>query len=206
MESEQFKTRQGRWSAGSQISARCPPQFAAERAALLLGCYRRGDANDPETYSAAIAAVLTCFRQDVVEYVTDPRTGIPGVIGWLPSVAEVKKACVERQTYIDRLEEFDRRFANRRAALPFPLDKKTPGRRATVFVPADVPQYPRSLEVSKTADPADWKLDERGRPGIWIAPGLFYGSTLNTNGLKTWRSPSFDDLRAMYGRPVEAAE
>jgi hypothetical protein len=44
-------------------------------------------------------------------------------------------------------------------------------------VQADAPQYPRLLEVTKTADPADWKLDESGRPGIWIELGLFYGST-----------------------------
>ncbi len=80
MESEQFKTRQGRWSAGSQISARCPPQFAAERAALLLGCYRRGDANYPETYSAAIAAVLTCFRQDVGTREPEFRVSLDGYL------------------------------------------------------------------------------------------------------------------------------
>ena len=28
-----------------------------------FGCYRRGDANDPETYSMAITAILTRFPQ-----------------------------------------------------------------------------------------------------------------------------------------------
>src|SRR6476620_8123509 len=86
MESEQFKTQRGKWSTGSQGSATRPPQIAALRAALLFGCYRRGDANDPKTYCTAISAVLATFAQHVVEYVTDPRTGIPGTEQWLPSV------------------------------------------------------------------------------------------------------------------------
>jgi hypothetical protein len=113
-----------------------------------------------------------------VEYVTDPRTGIPSDKQWLPSVAEVKQACIQREAYLDRLADFDRRFSNRSLAAALPaFDKNQPGRRANVFVPADAPQYPRLLEASKTADPADWKLDERGRPGIWIEFGLFHGST-----------------------------
>jgi hypothetical protein len=109
-----------------------------------------------------------------VEYVTDPRTGIPSDAQWLPSVAEVKQACIKRQAYLDRLADFDMRFASRSptAALP-KFDNARPGRRANVFVHADAPQYSHLLEVTKTADPADWKPDERGRPGIWVSSGLF---------------------------------
>jgi hypothetical protein len=186
MESEQFKTPHETSSAGSQSSERCPPQIAAQRAALLFGCYRRGDANDPDTYCTAVAAVLASFPQHVVEYVTDPRTGIPGIEQWLPSVAEVKQACIKRQAYLDRLEDFDRRFGNRPPVTTLlTFDKRRPGRRANVFVPADAPQYPRWREASKTADPADWKLDERGRPGIWIGLGLLYDSTRHHGSTST---------------------
>ena len=173
METEQF--RKLRWASptGSPNSAMCPPQIAAQRAALLFGCYRRGDANDPETYSAAIIAVLTRFPQHVVEYVTDPRTGLPSAAQWLPSVAEVKQACIKRQAYLARLVDFDRRFGNRPSVAPLPaFDKSRPGCRANVFVHADAPQYTRSLEALKSADPADWKLDDGGRPGVWLALGL----------------------------------
>jgi hypothetical protein len=74
-----------------------------------------------------------------------------------------------------RLEDFDRRYGNRPSvAMPpaFDKNKTRPGRRANVFVRADAPQYARLLEALKTADPADWKLDETGRPGIWVARGL----------------------------------
>jgi hypothetical protein len=174
MGNEQFRKLHWTSPTDSRNSAMCPPQIAAQRTALLFGCYRRGDANDPETYSAAVTAILTRFPQHVVEYVTDPRTGIPSDAQWLPSVAEVKQACLKRQAYLDRLADFDMRFASRSptAALA-KFDNTRPGRRANVFVHADAPQYSHLLEVTKTADPADWKPDEGGRPGIWVSSGLF---------------------------------
>src|SRR5260370_1058576 len=38
-------------------------EYATERARLLLGCYRTGDANDPATYVAAIAATLARYSE-----------------------------------------------------------------------------------------------------------------------------------------------
>lgn len=52
-----------------------------------------GDANDPETYTAAVAAVLAEYPPEVVRLVTDPRTGIARTLKFLPSVAEVAGAC-----------------------------------------------------------------------------------------------------------------
>lgn len=71
----------------------CPAEIAARRAALLLGCYRRGDAEDPETYSAAVALILAEYPMPIVYRVTDPRSGLPGRCQWLPTVAEVRAAC-----------------------------------------------------------------------------------------------------------------
>jgi hypothetical protein len=59
----------------------------------LLGCYRTGDANDPEVYVAAVFAVLSDYPLDIVTAVTDPRTGIASKLKWLPTIAEVKAAC-----------------------------------------------------------------------------------------------------------------
>jgi hypothetical protein len=67
--------------------------YAAERARLLLGCYRTGDANDPETYVTAIAAVLAKYPDAVITAVTDPRIGLPRKKTWLPSIKEVYDAC-----------------------------------------------------------------------------------------------------------------
>jgi hypothetical protein len=61
----------------------------------MFGCYRKGDANDPDTYTAAVAAVLALYPGEVVARVTDPRAGLPGRSNFLPTVAEVRAACEE---------------------------------------------------------------------------------------------------------------
>lgn len=71
--------------------------YAAQRAKLLLGCYRTGDANDPETYVAAITAVLARYPEEVITEVTHPVMGLPSKKGWLPTVKEVSDAC--KQSY-----------------------------------------------------------------------------------------------------------
>lgn len=152
-----------------------------------------------------MAATLTRFSVSVVEYVTDPRTGIPSSCEWLPSVAEVKAACVARGDYLARLRDWDSRFGSRPRVLALPLDRATPGRRANVFVSVDSLLFPRAYELAQTADRADWKSDPAGRPGIWIG--------LNLLERVTSRKPeepqrfTDDDLRAYYGqRAIEQPE
>ena len=77
-------------SAGRCLTA---PQEAAERARLLFGCYRRGDANDPETYTAAVAANLALYAPEVVWRVTDPVDGIATRVGFLPTLQELREEC-----------------------------------------------------------------------------------------------------------------
>jgi hypothetical protein len=67
--------------------------YAAQRAKLLLGCYRTGDANDPQTYVAAITAVLARYPEEIITRVSHPVTGLPSKKGWLPTVKEVRDAC-----------------------------------------------------------------------------------------------------------------
>lgn len=97
---------------------RSKPEFAAERAKILFGQYRRGDANDPEIYVASITAVLTDYCPETVRLVTDPRTGIATYEKfriWMPNPGELKAACEdieaparrerERQASIDRYKQ-----------------------------------------------------------------------------------------------------
>lgn len=77
--------------------------YAAERARLLFGQYRKGDANDPDIYVASIAAILSDYPPETMRYVTDPRTGIAAnplsdpetgrVWTGMPDPANVKRAC-----------------------------------------------------------------------------------------------------------------
>lgn len=63
---------------------------------MLFGCYRKAEANDPEILSAAITATLAEFPEEIIEYVTDPRTGLPATSKWVPSVFEVREVCQKR--------------------------------------------------------------------------------------------------------------
>lgn len=67
--------------------------YAAKRARLLFGCYRKGDANDPDTYVAAITAVLSRYDESVIRAVTHPSKGLPIRTNFLPTVKEVFEAC-----------------------------------------------------------------------------------------------------------------
>jgi hypothetical protein len=59
----------------------------------MFGCYRKGDANDPDTYVAAITATLARYPEDVIRDVTHPATGLPTKQSFLPTVKEVFDAC-----------------------------------------------------------------------------------------------------------------
>lgn len=59
----------------------------------LLGCYRAGDANDPETYVSAVISVLARYPIEIIREVTEPATGLPGRSQWLPTVAEIRNEC-----------------------------------------------------------------------------------------------------------------
>ena len=70
----------------------------------MFGCYRKAEASDPEVYAAATAAVLSEYSRDIIEYITDPRSGLPSKSQWLPSVYEVRRACDEHKDYLRKLE------------------------------------------------------------------------------------------------------
>lgn len=91
-------------------SPSCPLPVAGRRTRLLIGCYRKVEADDPEVYASAIAMVLSDYPEQVVMRVTDPRTGIPGRIKYPPQLFEIREAC-EREMDFDRTEQ--RRQAER---------------------------------------------------------------------------------------------
>jgi hypothetical protein len=80
-------------SASLQLVSTCSEPLAADRARILFGCYRRGDAEDREIYVGAVCAILASYPEAVARRVTDPRTGLPGTSHYLPTVADVRAAC-----------------------------------------------------------------------------------------------------------------
>jgi hypothetical protein len=75
------------------------PGFPILKAGQLFGCYRKGDANDPDVYTVAVAAIFAEYPPEIVDYVCDPRTGLPRRLKWLPTIAEIAEACDLRMEY-----------------------------------------------------------------------------------------------------------
>lgn len=89
-------------------------------ARLLLGCYRTGDANDSEVYIAAVVRVLSGYPVDVAQRISDPLTGIPSKLKWLPSVQEIVDACEVIEGPRRRNLEWDERAKRQLAERPPP--------------------------------------------------------------------------------------
>ena len=66
---------------------------AARAATVLLGCFRKGDAADPETYVKAITAIFSGYDEEIVRGAIDPRYGLPSKAKFLPTVSEVRDEC-----------------------------------------------------------------------------------------------------------------
>ncbi len=141
-------------SAGSLPSAP-DPSYCLTRTKLLFSSYRKDEAHDPEIYCAAIAATLSDFPRQVVEYVTDPRTGVQSEIKWLPNIAEVRAACVAQA------ERLKLRSGPR---IVFSRPDMQPAKRGDLFIAMDRPRYAEMSELlDKTPD-----AGRRERGGIWI--------------------------------------
>jgi hypothetical protein len=88
-------------------------QLATKATRTLLGCYRRGDPEDPETYIAAVTATLAMFPPHVIKHVTSPLTGLPSRLKFLPAVAEVRGACEDMIRAEEREIEWQRQWEAR---------------------------------------------------------------------------------------------
>ena len=100
---DHFKTIANQFPEQRAGSRNAPPganKFGApdqawclEMTQILFSCYRKDEAHDGDIYCAAVASVLAEYPREVVETVTDPRTGIASESKFLPSVAEVRSFC-----------------------------------------------------------------------------------------------------------------
>lgn len=112
----------GSWNGSERLTSD-RAGYATERARTLFGCYRKGEAHDPDTYVAAIAAVLAEYPEETIWTVTDPRAGLPSKVGWLPTVKEVRDACDDHYGPTRRaleLEAAERRQLEERKTLAIP--------------------------------------------------------------------------------------
>lgn len=167
-------------------------EYATTRAKLLFGCYRRGDANDPDTYVAAIAAVLCGYDSELIRDVTDPRIGICSdekFATFPPNVGELKRYCEAKAAHRDHLKRLGSRrqpiSAERLLAAPDPRDAPD-GCWANVHIPSTNGRYAAIVEWSKTADRRKWKFGKSsvGVDGIWIAHDVWWRELGTDRNLK----------------------
>lgn len=97
-----------------------------ERTILMVGSFRRGDANDPEIYTAATAKVLSKYDRDVIDYVTDPVTGMAARGDFLPTIKELRDACEARSETLAREARRQRDLLEQHRAAQLRLEDKTP--------------------------------------------------------------------------------
>lgn len=174
MGDEQFTTRRETSQQRFKPSTNQRLSYATQRAGVLFGSYRRGDANDPDAYVTSIAAVLSLYDFELIREVTDPRTGIQTTekfASFMPNAGELKLHCEAKQSHSARLKNL--------ASVPKPdfnMARLAPpvapaGHCANVFVPADNGRYAALVEWSKTSDKRMWKFGKssEGRDGIWVA-------------------------------------
>lgn len=95
--------------------------LAVDRARVLVGCYRLEDASDPAVYARAVSDVLSRYPDEVILAVSDPGTGVPARLKWLPSIKEIVDACDDAMEPILRARADEER--RQRKALPEPAPK-----------------------------------------------------------------------------------
>jgi hypothetical protein len=71
---------------------------------------------DPQVYSSAVVSTLMTWPEEVIIAVTEPATGIPSRIAWLPSIAEIVSACKDAYEPIRARYELEKT----KRALPAP--------------------------------------------------------------------------------------
>ena len=77
-----------------------------QRQRILFSAFRADQYADPEGYMASLGLVLSQYPDDVVVFVTDPRTGVQRAFKWPPTIAEIVAACDARMSDLARQDRF----------------------------------------------------------------------------------------------------
>lgn len=135
---------------------------------MLFSAYRRDDFSDPEGFVTQLGVILCDFPEEVVNYVTSPKTGLQRRSKWPPTISEVLEACEQHQEHLARLRAPRPALVKRLEPL---LRDRPAGSLAQVFVPEGHPRYDKLCEWAKDAGPMWWKFGKSSdnRSGIWVS-------------------------------------
>lgn len=73
---------------------------------MLFSAYRTDQYADPDGFLTSLGAVLEQYPNEVIIYVTDPRTGVQRGQKWPPTIAEIVEACDNRAAELHRYDRF----------------------------------------------------------------------------------------------------
>jgi hypothetical protein len=74
-------------------SPKSDPNWVVGRVDLLMSSYRMSDYQNPKGFLLTVCSILEEYPPEIVEYVTDPKTGIQRRSKWPPTPAEIVEAC-----------------------------------------------------------------------------------------------------------------
>jgi hypothetical protein len=182
---------------------------ALEYAKSLLGCWRTGEPGDPVIFGAAIAAVLQMYSHEVVQYVCDPRCGMPFTNKWPPtSPHEVKEACDLRADIIFGHEEMARRDERRRdqgvaVAPPEPVkptheEMEAKHGKGWGIISGPVPNDYQMREFAKTL-PIGSKWTAKQLIDKWRAEGFASAESEAPDAVKTMTSTELAEHYSSHG-------
>ena len=77
-----------------------------QRQRILFSAYRRDQYDDPESFMASLGMVFEDYPNEVICYVTDPRTGVQRHSKWPPTISEVVAALDNRAAGLKRQERY----------------------------------------------------------------------------------------------------
>ena len=88
-------------------SSGCNPNWTLGRVKLLMASYRLTDYQNPDGFLATLCSILEEYPPEIVEYVTDPKTGLQRRCKWPPTPAEIVEACAAEIGWRGDSQEFD---------------------------------------------------------------------------------------------------
>jgi len=158
----------------------CSPEIVSDCARMLVGAYRRNDAEDPALFIRAAATVLAGYPEKIVRRVTHPAYGIPSRLKFLPSIAEIRDACEEAMKPVYAAEREERLRAKNAVLLAPPVVTAEQRARATerwfneirpTMAAADkpLPETPDQARAKLRAMRPD--LDDAAFDDFWISLG-----------------------------------
>jgi hypothetical protein len=100
-------------------SPKSEPSWVVGRVDLLMASYRLNDYQNPKGFLLTMCSILEDYPPAIVEYVTDPKTGVQRRCKWPPTPAELVEACAAEIA-------FRTKVAQNSSLLPVPQLPKPP--------------------------------------------------------------------------------